>query len=116
MLAMPRQTHPRTVASMKPPGTQTLNIYKRKRCQEQKTAMTNALMKSLAVKNAVKQRKETNIVDSRGVYKRSNIIVPCQRPKGFYTHGEALLAPEEEKNTEIIDKLMLDNQVTHLSS
>lgn len=58
---MPRQTHPRTVASMKPPGTQILNIKKRKRCQEQKTAMTNALMKSLTVneKNAVKQRKET---------------------------------------------------------
>lgn len=63
---MPRQTHPRTVASMKPPGTQILR--KIERDFEDKRLMA-ILLKSLSVneKNAVQQRKVTNVIDSRSM-------------------------------------------------
>lgn len=63
---MPRQTHPRTVASMKPPGTQILR--KMETDFEDKRLMTISL-KSLTVneKNAVQQRRVTNVMDSRSM-------------------------------------------------
>lgn len=62
---MPRQTHPRTVASMKPPGTQTLKKLINKEGTEKgfkalKSGMTNGLLNNLKVneRNAVKQRRD----------------------------------------------------------
>lgn len=53
MLAMPRQTHPRTVASMKPPGTQILTTIEKDCC----------LLS--VVKNVVQEKK--CIIDSHSV-------------------------------------------------
>lgn len=73
---MPRQTHPRTVASMKPPGTQILK--KTTHTHQEKTekgfkaltsGMTNGLLNNLMEneRNAVKQIRETNTMHSRCV-------------------------------------------------
>lgn len=40
MLAMPRQTHPMTVASMKPPGTQILTKIE-KDCEDDEPSVMN---------------------------------------------------------------------------
>lgn len=43
--------------------------------------------------------KVADQVNSRSMYKCSDIVVPGQGPKGFYTHGEAVLAPGRRQDT-----------------
>lgn len=57
MLAMPRQTHPRTVASINPPGTQILTKAQ-KDCEDDELSAVNE-------KNVVQQN--IHIIDSRSV-------------------------------------------------
>lgn len=57
MLAMPRQTHPRTVASIKPPGTEIL-----RRAERDLTMFCLSLARlTVNKRNAVQQRKVAGI-------------------------------------------------------